>query len=185
MALEPLLQAEFVGFDCEWKPYMREKNGNKVPRTWSTYISHYRRSISLISKSFNAKLNDSFLSYYVTNKKADDYTLTMGRTKEALSTAQFASHDYIVIAHFAMFDTKGCNPSQLVPSNLRTLLSSNDVYKLGSGVQQDANLCHKYIGIQCHGLIDLKDIHCLVTKTTKKVMRQNGEGNLVVIYLEK
>ncbi|KAE9962633.1 hypothetical protein BLS_010192 [Venturia inaequalis] len=112
----------------------------------------------------------------------------MSRTKEAISTSQFASHDHIVIAHFATFETGSDDPSQLVPSNLRTLLSSNDILKLGSGIQQDANLCHKYLGTECHGLVDLKDIHFLVTNTTKEEKRANGEpglGEMVNMYLDK
>ncbi|KAE9966298.1 hypothetical protein EG328_009017 [Venturia inaequalis] len=154
MALKPFLEEDFVGFDCEWKPYDREKTEPKVTRTW----------------------------------KADDYIRPMSRTKEALSTAQFASHDHIVIAHFATFKTDNDNPSQLVPSNLRTLLSSNDILKLGSGIQQDANICHKYLEIECHGLVDLKDIHFLVTNTTKEEKRANGEpglGEMMRIYLDK
>lgn len=95
----------------------------------------------------------------------------MTRTKEVLSTIQIASRDQIIIAHLAIFETNGENPSQLIPPNLQTILSSKTILKLGNGIQQDTNLCHKYLGIACYGLIDLRDLHY----PTIQERRRNGE----------
>ncbi|TID23745.1 hypothetical protein E2P81_ATG03312 [Venturia nashicola] len=152
-ALEPFLKEDFVGLDCEWKPYVKANAGDRVPRIWT-----------------------------------DGYIRPMSRTKEALSTAQFASRDQIVVAHFAVFETEGDDASQLVPSNLRSILSSQAILKLGNGIQQDANVCHKYLGIQCHGLIDLKDIHRLITPPTNATMGGGGQLGLrgmINSYLKK
>lgn len=87
-----------------------------------------------------------------------------------------------------MFETEGDDPSQLVPENLCLLFSSSQILKLGCGVEQDANLCHKYLGIECHGVLDLKDVHCLIAKTTRidlKANRFEGLGEMVNSYLNK
>lgn len=52
VALEPFLEEDFVGFDCEWKPYDREKTETRI---WSTYISHCRRNIPPLRESFKSR----------------------------------------------------------------------------------------------------------------------------------
>ncbi|KAF1945438.1 hypothetical protein EJ02DRAFT_463271 [Clathrospora elynae] len=80
--------------------------------------------------------------------------------KQNASLIQLACEDRIALFHISLFS--GTKAEQLMPPNLKAVLESPDIYKVGVAVKGDFTRLEKYLGIQAQGIFELSRLHNLV-----------------------
>lgn len=80
--------------------------------------------------------------------------------KENASLIQIASEDRIALFHISLYP--GTKPEELVPDDLRTIIESPDIYKVGVAIKGDFTRLAKYLGVKPQGVFELSRLHNLV-----------------------
>lgn len=80
--------------------------------------------------------------------------------QENVSLIQLACEDRIALFHIALF--KGWSAKQLLPLNLKIILESPDIQKVGVHIKADFTRVRKYLGVHQRGVFELSRLHNLV-----------------------
>ena len=80
--------------------------------------------------------------------------------KQNASLIQLACENRIALFHIALFP--GTKPEKLMPPNLRAVLESPNITKVGVAIKSDFKRLEKYLEIQAEGVFELSRLHNLV-----------------------
>lgn len=80
--------------------------------------------------------------------------------KKNTSLIQLACENRVALFHIALFP--GSKPEQLMPPNLKAVLESPNILKVGVAIKGDFSRLEKYLGIQPQGVFELSRLHNLV-----------------------
>ncbi len=82
-------------------------------------------------------------------------------TKKNVSLIQLASEERIALFHIARFGKDG-NIDDLVPPNLKKVMETPDITKVGVAVKADCTRLRKFMGIESRGILELSHLYKLI-----------------------
>ncbi|KAF2749469.1 hypothetical protein M011DRAFT_484894 [Sporormia fimetaria CBS 119925] len=104
-----------------------------------------------------------------------------GDIKANASLIQVASEDRIALFHIALF--QGKTPEDLMPSNLRAVIESPDILKVGVAIKGDFNRLSKYLGVKPQGVYEVSRLYNLV-EFYEKERSKCGSRKLVRLAIQ-
>lgn len=82
-------------------------------------------------------------------------------TKKNVSLIQLASEERIALFHIARFG-KDSSLDDLVPPNLKKVMETPDITKVGVAVKADCTRLRKFMGIESRGILELSHLYKLI-----------------------
>ena len=93
-------------------------------------------------------------------------------TRKNVSLIQLASEERIALFHIARFG-KDSSIDDLVPPNLKMVMETPDITKVGVAVKADCTRLRKFMGIEARGLLELSHLYKLIKFSTCDVKKIN------------
>ena len=93
-------------------------------------------------------------------------------TKKNVSLIQLASEERIALFHIARFG-KDSNIDDLVSPNLKKIMETPDITKVGVAVKADCTRLRKFMGIESRGLLELSHLYKLIKFSSSNVKKIN------------
>ncbi len=93
-------------------------------------------------------------------------------TKKNVSLVQLASEERVALFHIARYGKETCT-DDLVPPNLKKIMESPDITKVGVAVKADCTRLRKFMGIRSKGLFELSHLYKLIKFSNGDVKKIN------------
>lgn len=118
--------------------------------------THYCQSMEVADRVAQYFLNEKIVGFDIEWKpRGNPFSI-----KQNASLIQLACENRIALFHISLFP--GTKAEQLMPPNLKAVLESPNIFKVGVAVKGDFRRLEKYLGIQAQGVFELSRLHNLV-----------------------